>query len=405
MERASTSTVSLGSRRPLAPAALLLAAGALLPLAACAGGGRPDPGVRPGEDAPRSASYHVYVANESSDVVSRVRFVPEEGATVEASIAVGVMPGDLDGAHGLAVSPDGRSWYLTTAHGSPFGRLWKFRTGSDEVLGVDTLGLFPATIGLTPDGSEAFVVNFNLHGDPEPSSVSAVATEPVLEEVARIPVCVRPHGSRVSADGRRHYSVCGPDDRLTEIAVEDRTVRRTLALPSTSGGERCAPSWAEPGVDGGVVYVACNGGAEVYEVATDGDELRVGRRFATGPAPYNLEAVAGGRLLLATNKAGSSVSVIDLETGSERERVATSREVPHGVVASPDGRWAFVSNEARGGTRGTVDVIDLERAERVASVEVEHQPGGIDFWKVERPGILRDPPPIRTGGGRGDRRR
>lgn len=381
--------------------ALVLGAGCLLG-AACAGGARPAPGgPGPGGDGSAVSSYHVYVANESSDVVSRVRFAPGEGARVEKSIDVGVMPGDLDGAHGLAVAPDGGAWYLTTAHGSPYGRLWKYRTGTDEVVGVDTLGLFPATIGLTPDGDEAFVVNFNLHGDPDPSTVSVAATTPVLEEVARVPVCVRPHGSRVAPDGRRHYSVCGPDDRLTEISVASRAVGRTLSLPRTSTGERCAPTWAEPGTEGAVVYVACNGGSEVYEVATDGEDLRVVRRFGTGPSPYNLEAVAGGRLLLATNKGGASISVLDLEEGVERKRIPTSRELPHGVVASPDGRYAFVSNEARGGVRGTVDVVDLERLQRVASVAVEHQPGGIDFWKLERPRIMRDPPPIRTGGAPG----
>jgi hypothetical protein len=42
-----------------------------------------------------------------------------------------------------------------------------------------------------------------------------------------------------------------------------------------------------------------------------------------------------------------------------------------------------VSNEAIGATRGTIDVIDLESLKVVASTEVHHQPGGIDFWRSE----------------------
>lgn len=365
-------------RRPppgsLAAVPLLAVAAALL-AAAC---------TSPAARAPAPV-YRVYVANESSDRVDRVRFRPGEGAELEKSIPVGVMPGDLDGAHGLRVGPEGRFWYLTTAHGSPFGQLWKFRAGEDRVVGRDTLGLFPATVDVTPDGSEAWVVNFNLHGDPEPSTVSVAATAPVPEEVARVGVCVRPHGSRIGPEGERHYSVCGPDDRLTEISTLEREVTRTLTLPSTRGDEACSPSWAEPGVGGDFVYVACNGASVVYEVALGSEELEVVRRFPTGPAPYNLEAVPGGRWLLATNKGGASVSVLDLEAGAERKRVPTTRPVTHGVVASPDGRFAFVSNEARGGERSTVDVIDLREAERVASVEVGLQAGGIDFWRVERP--------------------
>ncbi len=363
--------------RPLPSPRLLPLAAAVLGLAAAACSS-------PGGDGPAPV-YRVYVANESSDRVDRVRFRPGEGAAVERSIAVGVIPGDLDGAHGIRVGPEGRFWYLTTAHGSPYGRLWKYRAGEERVAGMDTLGLFPATVAVTPDGAEAWVVNFNLHGDPDPSTVSMVATGPELEEIGRVPVCVRPHGSRISPDGERHYSVCGPDDRLTEISTVRRRVTRTLDLPRTSGGAACSPTWAEPAVDGERVYVACNGGSEVLEVAVDGEALEVVRRLATGPAPYNLEAVPGGRWLLATNKGGASVSLLDLDRGTERKRIPTTRPVTHGVVASPDGRYAFVSNEARGGTRSTVDVIDLEAAERVASVEVGLQAGGIDFWRIERP--------------------
>ena len=52
---------------------------------------------------------------------------PGAGAKVEAEIPVGIMPADNDGAHGLTVSPDGRHWYVTIAHGTPFGYVWKFR--------------------------------------------------------------------------------------------------------------------------------------------------------------------------------------------------------------------------------------------------------------------------------------
>lgn len=376
------------------PASVALLAGLLVAgLAACAAPPR-------GPGSPGAARYQVYVANESSDIVNRVAFVPGRGATVEKSISIGIMPGDLDGAHGLKVSPDGRFWYLTTAHGTPAGHLWKYRTGSDELVGDARLGLFPATIGVTPNGSHAFVVNFNLHGDPEPSTVSVVRTEPVLSEEDRIPVCVRPHGSRISPDGEHHYSVCGPNDQLTEISLGERAVSRTLTLPETRAGKACAPTWAEPGVDGRFVYVACNNGSEVYEVTLEEDSLRVTRRFATGQAPYNLEATADGRLLLATNKGEGSVSVIRLEDGREVKRIRTTRDVTHGVVASPDSRYAFVSNEAVGATRSTVDVIDLEDRERVASVEVEHQAGGIDFWRMERPQRIDYNPRLPPAAGR-----
>ncbi len=111
--------------------------------------------------------------------------------------------------------------------------------------------------------------------------------------------------------------------------------------------------------------------------------MAVTRRFQAGKGPYNLAATADGRLLLATNKGAQSVSIFDLRAGRELARVPTTEPITHGVAISSDDRYAFVSNEAIGAVQGTVDVIDLGSLARVASVKVHHQPGGIDFWKME----------------------
>lgn len=348
--------------------------------------------------AQEAPTYRVYVANESSDLVSRVAFTPGQGLTVENEIPVGVMPGDIDGAHGISVSPDGEYWYVTIAHGTPQGYLWKFHAGPDTLAGRAKLGLFPATMGITPDGQFLLAANFNLHGDMVPSDVSVVYT-PDMVELAKVETCLMPHGSRVRADGTKQYSACMHSEQLVEIdlatfevtgrfdltpghemAVEEGAMTHAMA---EGGGSVCSPTWAEPGAGptaNAVVYVACNRNGEILEIETD--PWRVARRFATGQGPYNLEVTPDGSTLLATLKGEQGVAVIDLATGAERGRLDASRPVTHGVVASPDSRYAFVSNEAVGSTPGTLDVIDLERLEVVATIELGHQSGGIDFWRM-----------------------
>ena len=56
-------------------------------------------------------------------------------------VQVGTMPSDNDGPHNLAVAPDGKSYYVSIAHGTPFGSLWKLdaadalrRSGADRAL-------------------------------------------------------------------------------------------------------------------------------------------------------------------------------------------------------------------------------------------------------------------------------
>ncbi|MDH3423990.1 MAG: YncE family protein, partial [Gemmatimonadota bacterium] len=146
------------------------------------------------------------------------------------------------------------------------------------------------------------------------------------------------------------------------------------------GAEACRPSWVVLSPDDRWLYVTCNGRGEVLEI--ERETLWIKRRFATGLGPYNADITPDGSRLLVTLKGEQALAVIDLKTGAQL-RLQTSRPVTHGVVVSPDGRYAFVSNEAVGATRGTVDVIDLATTRIVATAEVQFQAGGIAFWKSE----------------------
>lgn len=336
------------------------------------------------------------VAGESEDRVDLLRFDGENLELLRSS-TVGRWPTEIDGPHGLAADPLGGFWYVTLAHGNPFGYVAAYEetaapaeTGRSPPrwVGETELGMFPATADLAATGL-LFVVNFDLHGDPVPGTLSVVDAVS-LQEVARIETCARPHGSRLSRDGRLHYSVCVADDELVEIDARRLRVARRLALAAAAdpvtgatrgrGESSCGPTWAQPSPSEPRVYVACNARDEVLEV--DVASWAIARRFATGTGPYNLDVTPDGRRLVVTYKGGRAVGVWDLETGTERARVETSRRLPHGIALSPDGRYAFVSVEGVGGEPGAVDVVDLAAGRRVASAEVGKQAGGIVYWRT-----------------------
>jgi DNA-binding beta-propeller fold protein YncE len=359
--------------------------------------------------------YLVYVLSEAADTISLIRFGPS-GARVEHEVPTGDMPTDIDGPHGIAVSRDKQFYYVSLGHGRPFGSVWKYSTKGDRVLGKTTLGFFPATMDLSADGSLLYVVNFNLHGDLVPSSVSVVATDPMLE-VARIQTCVMPHGSRLNPQGTKHYSACMMNDMLVEIDTQTLKVSRHFLLtkgsemgmsgaPATTkakttassgmkhmdmgghgmeapkpGDVTCSPTWAQPSVAGSSIFVACNKSDEIVEV--DATEWRVRRRIPARAGVYNLATTHDGTRLLATNKRDQSVSIIDLKTGHELTRIPTRRKVLHGVVVSPDDRYAFVSVEGIGAEPGTVEIIDLATLKTAASIDVPEQAAGIDFLRTE----------------------
>lgn len=337
--------------------------------------------------------YLVWVASEATDRIALVRF-DGASARVEREFTIGLLPTDPDGPHGLAVSPDRRFLFISTAHGQPFGFLWKIEAATGKVLGRVELGYFPATLQLTPDGAFAYVVNFNLHGDMVPSSVSVVETDDMLE-VARIPTCTMPHGSRLNPQGTKQYSACMMDDQVVEIDTRTFGVARRFSVAKGQEGEEhtahsapltahtptCSPTWVQPSADGSRVYVACNKSNEILEI--DVERWALARRLPAGDGVYNLAVTHDGRLLLATNKRGQSVSVFELTTGKELARVATQRRIVHGVVVSPDDRYAFVSVEGIGSQPGTMEVIDLRTRTAVAAADVGQMAGGIDFWKTE----------------------
>jgi DNA-binding beta-propeller fold protein YncE len=362
----------------------------------------------PGPVAPSAPAreYRAYVVSEAVDEITLLRFGPA-GLGVEKRIPVGISITDPDGPHGVALAPDGRHYFVSTAHGIPGGDLWKYRTGSDEPVARTTLGAFPATVQVSPDGWYAWVVNFNLHGEMEPSSVSVVAIDEMVE-VARIPTCTMPHGSRLNAQGTRHYSACMMDEELVEIDTREFRVtrhffltpgremgmsgappRRGAAVAHDAGGHGmeppkpgdvgCSPTWAQPSVDGARVWVACNKSSELVEI--DVASWSLVRRIPAGAGIYNLAVTRDGTRLVATNKRGQSVSVFDAKSGKELARIPTSLRVTHGVAITEDDRYAFVTNEGVGSEPATVDVIDLATLKVVASAAVGQQAGGIDIWK------------------------
>src|SRR4026207_645897 len=178
--------------------------------------------------------YLVYVLSEGADKISLVRFGPD-GFRVERQIDTGDMPVDIDGPHGIVVSPDRQFYFVSIAHGRPFGTVWKYATKNDALLGKATLGYFPATMDITPDGNFLFAANFNPHGDMGPSTVSVVSTQ-TMTEIARIPTCTMPHGSRLNARGTKQYSACMMDDMLVEI--DTGTLKASRYFIVTKGREQ-----------------------------------------------------------------------------------------------------------------------------------------------------------------------
>ncbi len=333
----------------------------------------------------QTPAYRILVASESGDIVSQLAWDGMALTTVKV-VPVGIMPADIDGPHNVTVSPDGKYWYVTIAHGTPYGTLWKLAVRGDTVVAKAPLEMFPTTIGLTPDGDLAFVANSDFHGDHPRVNVVTIIYTPTMSALTNLRACDMPHGVKVNHAGTLVYVSCMNSDEILEIDRQSfRTLRRhktgegsPQAMAGMHGGPAahdCAPTFVSVSPDDRRLYVACNHGntLQVLDAAT----LELVKEIPVGAGAYNVEPSADGRWVIVTNKKAQSVSLVDAQALTEVARIPTSKQLPHGVAYSPEGRWAFISVESIGTAPGAVDVIDLTTRARVASIGVPLQPTGI----------------------------
>jgi len=363
-----------------------------------------------------STPYTLYVSSESGDVISRIEVGPNGWRKVR-EVSVKLIANELSGPHNVAVSPDGRFWYVSIAHGTPYGAVWKYATGSDSLIGRVKVGMFPTTIGLSPDGDWAYVPNSDFHGDRGHENTLSVIYTPDLASLTEIRACDMPHGSKWNHAGTRVYVACMMSDELLTIdpgafsvsarvalgsgapmshaehmkmeTREDSMMMAAAAKPkpkvgaasSTLTGQNpdCLTTYVSVAPNDSLLYLACNHSNELQ--VRDANTLTLVRRLPTGAGAYNVEPSPDGRLVFVTNKKDKSVSVFDTRTWTETKRIPTSKRIPHGIAFSPDGRYAFVTCESVGTDPGAIDAIDLSSLSVVASMTLALQPTGVAVWR------------------------
>jgi DNA-binding beta-propeller fold protein YncE len=351
--------------------------------------------------------YRVGIVSESGDIVTWIK--PGRGTLVQDKvIPVGIMPADIDGPHNLAVSPDSRFYYISIAHGTPFGTLWKMDAASDTLVGRAPLEMFPTTIGITPDGELAFVANSDFHGDHPRTNVVSVVHTPTMSTITHLPACDMPHGVKSNHAGTRVYVSCMNSDELLEIEVATLRITRRAgtgtghdmnAMPGMDHGamnhapttpasapapaaadNSCAPTFVSVSPDDKTLYAACNHGNSLQ--VWDAETLERRKEIPLGAGAYNVEPSPDGRWVIVTNKKAQSFSLVDAQSLSEVARVPTSKKIVHGVAYSPDGRYAFISQESIGADPGAIDMFDLTSRKVVATLPVPAQPTGIAILRV-----------------------
>ncbi len=286
------------------------------------------------------------------------RLDPETGAVL-STFEVDVRRDELDEPHGIAVSPDGRHWYVTIAHGNP--TLWKFELEGDRLVGRLGLGARGASrVGLTPDGIWAFVPDYYRAGGGAAGEVAVVRTED-LHLASRIEVCPAPHDAQASPDGSLVALTCTQSDEIAILNVSSLQVENRFAAghdPGPAGSPRYKPlnlSWSP---DGAFLHVTLSAAGTLRTFSRVGEPVA---ELAVGAGPAQLASTADGQLLVTANRLDESASIIRVTPASsgtpilaETRRVDLGVPFPHGVAMTPEGELAFITWEGDTGRRAGV---------------------------------------------------
>lgn len=355
-----------------------------------AAGATNDAGDIPYENSTRK----IYVANQGSDEIS----VLDLDALVTFRLVEVGVSANLEGPHNIWIesAPAKRYWYVTLINS---GVLEQYDTATDELRARATIGASPANGVTSPDGETVYVTRWENSADRIGKVMVVDAAS--MTVIDTIDVGWRPHGIAISPDGTRLYTTNYNSDDISVVDLTLPEPAEIARIPVAADVDPLNPAQYQPNeailsADGTQLYVALFVRPEmrVIDVGPGADTLRTAVATAGTGFLEDLRPPDGAELYVADwgkpgGGAGTTVSVVNTATLATTTIQDENFSRPHGVAFSPDGDYAFVTNEnvdgtapphhptEAGGPSGNITVIDTATRTVVKVIELEAQSAGI----------------------------
>ena len=287
--------------------------------------------------ATKTHSATVYVTDLDLNTVTAIN-------TVSHSVTVinGAGRG-LNGPLGIAITPDGRTAYVTNSLGDTVTPI-DLATSPARLGTPIRVGGAPAAVAITLNGKVAYVSNFNSN------TVTPInlTTNPATPE-RPIRVGFGPWSIAVTPNGR---TVCVSDSEGTTVSVINTSSR---SVTSVDVGGRPQAIAINP--SGTTAYVATS--ASVIPINLDTSRPTAGAPIAVADGPVGVAVNPSGTVAYTANN-DDTVTPINLTTRPatpEAPVAVGTLSQPDGIAISPNGRTAFAANAS-----DTVTPINLTTA-------------------------------------------
>jgi YVTN family beta-propeller protein len=286
--------------------------------------------------------------------------------------------------HHIAVEPDGSFWYVTLIGDNRIVKL----DSRDRVVAQATFET-PGMLALHPTEDLLFVGRSMTAVNP-PQRIGILRRSTMqLEE---LPVFfVRPHALALEPRSGTVYTASLGVNQMAAVDVANEKVE----LLDVDGPAHALMQFAiSP--DGRTAVISAELSHRVFVLdISDPLRPRITDQIEVEAQPFDPIFTLDGRWVYLGNKAANAITAIDMRT-RQVASVIRGRGVaqPHGIAASRDGRFVYVSNNNLSQTHdmagheahaqpatpagnGTVVVIDTSTRQIVNVIEVGHNASGI----------------------------
>ncbi len=255
------------------------------------------------------------------------------------------------GPHGLVVTPDGRTVYVSSDGDS---KVSVIDTTTDKVVKTIEVGQMPHGLALTPDGHWVLVAVFGASQvvfiDTTSNQVSAQVSVP------------NPHNIAISPDGRVAYVAAQKPGAfgLSILSLADKKQIDNIPLDKTPRALNFSP-------DGKQLYFTLAGvdAVQVLDPATN----QVVTQIPVGASPHHPLFTHDGKYGLVVSQGPGELAILNPASNSVVKTVKVGKQ-PHwiGIDAKEDTAW--VTNEGS----NDVSVVNIDTGELITTVPVGNAP-------------------------------
>jgi DNA-binding beta-propeller fold protein YncE len=322
----------------------------------------------------------VYVVNQ--DFAAQPSSISQYGIGAQGELSAKTPPSVAAGrlAAGVAVTPDGKSVYVTNFTDSTVSQYdvdplsGALSPKTPATVAPDTA---PRAVAVTPDGKSAYVTTPGPVGTSQ-GSVSQYSIDPSTGALspktpASVAAGAAPGGIAVTADGKSAFVANIRPDTVSQYDVDPLSGALSPKVPpSVPAGSN--PQRVAVAPDSKSVYVTNSGDETVsqYDIDSLSGVLlpKVPASVAAGIGPQGIAVTPDGKSGYVTNPGcdnsnvcENSVSQYDIDPASGKLSPKTPAKVfpgvsPTGIAVSFDGRSAYVANAA--GNPGKVSQYDID---------------------------------------------